>query len=147
MVRNKKLCIKVTELRRLKSEFLQYFDDNGYVTWSQYTKKYTISTNRISSELIKCPECNSGKLYIIRSSTTMKRFIGCSNYFNGCHASSPLIQKASLCILKTRCKLCSWPICRFRYNKKQNWIKQCTNIKCKKNLANEHHDKHQDVCV
>ena len=140
-----KYGVRSTELRRLKSEFLQYFYGNGHVRWSQYKKKYVVSTNRISSELIVCPKCKTGKLYAIRSSTTMKRFIGCSNYVNGCNASTPLIQKASLRIMRTKCKLCLWPICLFRYNKKQKWNKQCTNIKCKKNLATNVNDKHQDV--
>ena len=79
-------------------------------------------------ELTECPECGIGKLIIIRSSVTMKRFIGCTNYYNGCNASSPIFQKASVRIINTNCKICKWPICLFRYNKKQKWIKQCTNI-------------------
>ncbi len=60
----------------------------------------------------------------------MKRFIGCSNYRNGCKASSPLIQKALLRITKNKCEICSWPIYLFRYSRKQKWNEVCTNIRC-----------------
>jgi ssDNA-binding Zn-finger/Zn-ribbon topoisomerase 1 len=70
-------------------------------------------------------------LMIIKSPITKKRFIGCSNYNNGCTASSPLLQKATLRVIKAKCQLCKWPIVVFRYAKNQNWKRQCSNIECK----------------
>ncbi|MCY3854342.1 MAG: DNA topoisomerase [Thaumarchaeota archaeon] len=131
--------IKITELRKLKNECLAYFNDDKYIIWSNSKKKYIIATNNISFKLCSCPTCKNGELRVVRSHTTSKRFIGCSNYRNGCNTSSPLIQKASIRFTQNRCKLCLWPICFFRYTKKQKWNKQCTNIKCIKNLSNSYH--------
>ena len=115
-----------------KNEINQYLDKNGYLSWSQKKKRYIIlGTNSPKNGLVECPECHLGKLMVIRSNKTKKRFIGCSNYYNGCRASSPLLQKAILRATKIRCELCSWPIVMFRYTRRQKWIKSCANIKCK----------------
>ena len=119
-------------MRDLKNELSQYLDSNGYLSYSAKKKKYIIlGTNSPKNSLVECPECNIGRLTIIISPVTKKRFIGCSNYNNGCTASSPLLQKARLRGTKTKCKLCKWPIVIFRYNRKQKWAKQCSNFKCK----------------
>ena len=119
-------------MRDLKNELSQYLDSNGYLSYSAKKKKYIIlGTNSPKNSLVECPECNIGRLTIIISPVTKKRFIGCSNYNNGCTASSPLLQKARLRGTKTKCKLCKWPIVIFRYNRKQKWTKQCSNFKCK----------------
>ena len=115
----------------LKNEIKQYFDKNGYLSWSSKKKMYIIlGTNIPKDGLVECPQCRLGKIIMIRSNTTKKRFLGCSNYYNGCRASSPLLQKAKVLPTKTPCYLCSWPMILFRYSRKQKWIKQCSNIKC-----------------
>ena len=115
----------------LKNEITQYFDNNGFLSWSAKKKKYVIlGTNAPKNGLIECPECHIGQLMVIRSRSTKKRFIGCSNYYNGCKASSPLLQKAMLRVIKKQCDVCQWPIVVFRYSRKQKWVKQCANIKC-----------------
>lgn len=115
----------------LKNEIKQYFDKNGYLSWSSKKKMYIIlGTNTPKDGLVECPECRLGKIIVIRSNKTKKRFLGCSNYYNGCRASSPLLQKAKLLPTKIPCNLCSWPIVIFRYSWKQKWTKQCSNIKC-----------------
>ena len=117
---------------KLKNEIEQYYDKNGYLSWSVKKKSYIIlGTNFPKNGLAKCPECNIGQLMVIRSNKTKKRFMGCSNYYNGCTASSPLLQRAVLRTTKTKCEVCSWPIIIFRYTRRQNWTKQCANIKCK----------------
>ena len=114
-----------------RREILQYFDKSGYLSWSSKKKMYIIlGTNSPKNGLVDCPECNLGQLMVIRSNKTKKRFIGCSNYSNGCKASTPLLQKAMLRAIKTKCKKCSWPLIMFRYTRKQKWIKRCSNIKC-----------------
>ena len=106
-------------------------DSNGYLSYSIKKKKYIIlGTNSPKSGLVECPQCKIGQLMIIRSPITKKRFIGCSNYNNGCKASSPLLQKARLRVIKTKCTLCKWPIVKLRYNRKQKWTKQCSNFMC-----------------
>ncbi len=115
----------------LKNEIKQYFDKSGYLSWSSKKQMYIIlGTNSPQNGLVDCPECRLGKLMVIRSNKTKKRFLGCSNYYNGCKASSPLLQKAKLRATKIPCKICSWPIVIFRYSRKQKWNRQCSNIKC-----------------
>lgn len=115
----------------LKNEIKQYFDKSGYLSWSSKKQMYIIlGTNSPKNGLVECPECRLGQLMVIRSNKTKKRFLGCSNYYNGCTASSPLLQKAKLRATKIPCKICSWPIVIFRYSRKQKWNRQCSNIKC-----------------
>ena len=58
----------------------------------------------------KCPVCKTGDLRIVRSKATKKRFVGCSNYSNGCRASAPLPQKGALRTASKPCERCSWPV-------------------------------------
>jgi hypothetical protein len=114
-----------------KMEINQYYDDGGFLSWSNKLHKYVIlGTNSPKEGICECPECKMGQLMVIRSFTTKKRFIGCSNYSNGCKASSPLLQKAMLRVIKKKCTTCAWPTIVFRYSRKQEWQRQCANINC-----------------
>ncbi|HUU48769.1 MAG TPA: DNA topoisomerase [Nitrosopumilaceae archaeon] len=115
-----------------KKEIAQYFDSNGFLSWSSKEKKYIIlGTNTPKKGLVPCPECKIGQLMVIRSRTTKKRFMGCSNFYGGCKASSPLLQKAKLRAIKASCDGCEWPMIIFRYSRKQKWTRQCSNFGCK----------------
>ena len=59
---------------------------------------------------------------VIRSRTTRKRFMGCSNFYGGCKASSPLLQKAKLRATKSPCEVCKWPMVIFRYSRNNNGV-------------------------
>jgi len=134
VIQKSRNVIKPTKkrIRVLKNELMQYLDSNGYLSYSTKKRRYMIlGTNSPRNGLAQCPECNIGQLLIITSPITKKRFIGCSNYNNGCKASSPLLQKAKLRATKTKCKFCRWPIIIFRYNRKQKWTRQCSNFRCK----------------
>ena len=99
------------KIQNLKNELTQYMDSNGYLSYSTKKKKYIIlGTNSPKDGIVECPQCKIGQLMIIKSPITKKRFIGCSNYNNGCKASSPLLQKARLRATKTKCEFCKWPI-------------------------------------
>lgn len=114
-----------------KKEIIQYLDNNGYLSWSAKEKKYIIlGTNSPKNGLVQCPNCKLGELMVIRSRTTRKRFMGCSNFYGGCTASSPLLQKAKLRATKKPCDICKWPMVIFRYSRKQKWTKQCSNFNC-----------------
>ena len=129
----KRNSVKLTKnnIKSFKTEITQYLDSNGFLSWSAKKKKFVIlGTNSPKDGLVKCPECTSGELLIIKSHTTKKRFIGCTNYYNGCKASSPLLQKAMIKATKIKCEICSWPTVFFRFSRKQKWQKQCANIKC-----------------
>ena len=120
----------------LKRELLQYMDSNGYLSWSAKERKYTIlGTNSPKKGLVQCPQCGLGQLMVIRSRTTKKRFMGCSNFYGGCSASSPLLQKARLRATKTPCERCRWPMVIFRYSRKQKWTRQCSNFNCNSRKA------------
>lgn len=116
---------------RFKREIQQYLDPAGYLSWSVKEKKYMIlGTNFPKKGLTQCPECGLGELMVIRSRATGKRFMGCSNFYGGCKASSPLLQKARLRATKSRCEVCRWPVVIFRYTRTQSWTRQCSNIVC-----------------
>ena len=125
--------VKITNKKvvKMKNEIWQYYDKNGYLSWSEKKCKYVIlGTNSPPNGLVECPECHIGKIFVVRSRQTNKRFMGCSNYYNGCRASSPLIQRGMICTTKIPCNTCSWPIILVRYSSKQKWAKQCCNIRC-----------------
>ena len=126
--------VKTTKSRVMifKKEIAQYYDSNGFLSWSSKEKKYIIlGTNSPKKGLVQCPECKVGQLMVIRSRATRKRFMGCSNFYGGCKASSPLLQKAKLRATKTSCEECKWPMVIFRYSRKQKWARQCSNFNCK----------------
>jgi DNA topoisomerase-1 len=56
-----------------------------------------------------CPVCKAGELRMIRSKTTKKRFVGCSNYPK-CKASSPLPQRGTVRTTPRACEHCAWPV-------------------------------------
>jgi DNA topoisomerase-1 len=82
-----------------------------------------------------CPVCQSGKLVILRSKITGKRFIGCTNYFVGkCSTSFPLPQKGLVEPSGSMCKSCGWPIVRVLRRGKRTW-NLCFNPKCQSKEA------------
>ncbi|MDX1813349.1 MAG: DNA topoisomerase I [Candidatus Bathyarchaeia archaeon] len=77
-----------------------------------------------------CPICQSGKLVILRSKKTGKRFVGCTNYFEGnCSTSFPLPQKGLVKPSGSICKSCGWPTVRVFIWGKRAWT-LCFNPKC-----------------
>jgi DNA topoisomerase-1 len=77
-----------------------------------------------------CPTCQSGKLVILRSRKTGKRFIGCTNYFEGtCRTAFPLPQKGSVKAAGNVCKSCGWSTVRVWMKGKRPW-NLCFNPKC-----------------
>lgn len=74
----------------------------------------------------KCPMCNEGVIYILRSRRTNKRFAGCSN-FPKCNASMPLPQSGK--IYKAGiCKHCGWPKIKVSINTRT--FVSCINLSC-----------------
>ncbi|MGQ9640725.1 MAG: DNA topoisomerase I [Candidatus Bathycorpusculaceae bacterium] len=77
-----------------------------------------------------CPVCNSGKLMILYSRKTGKRFIGCTNYFKKlCSASFPLPQRGVVRPLGKSCRGCGWPTVQVRIKGRRPW-NLCFNPKC-----------------
>ncbi len=75
-----------------------------------------------------CPVCKSGSLRMIRSKKTKKRFVGCSNYSNGCRASAPLPQKGIIKVART-CR-CGWPIVKVMFARRAKPWQICVNAHC-----------------
>ena len=76
----------------------------------------------------KCPVCKRGDLRIVRSRTTKKRFVGCSNYSGGCRASAPLPQKGTIRSTPKPCERCSWPVV-YVGGGRRPW-RLCVNPRC-----------------
>jgi len=90
-----------------------------------------IKQTRLKEQTIgNCPKCQTGKLNIIRSKKTGKRFVGCTNFFEGtCSTSFPLPQTGTIKPLTTPCKTCGYPIIKVLINPKQPW-NLCLNPNC-----------------
>jgi len=90
-----------------------------------------IRKSRIQQRIVgNCPVCKTGKLMILYSRRTGKRFIGCTNFFNGiCKTSFPLPQRGTLKPIHKDCKACGWPLIQVRVKGKRPW-RLCFNPDC-----------------
>jgi DNA topoisomerase-1 len=78
----------------------------------------------------ECPKCNDGKLVVLRSKKTGKRFVGCTNYFKGkCNTSYPLPQTGTVKPLADACKSCGSPIFAIYLRARYPW-RLCLNPVC-----------------
>ncbi len=89
-----------------------------------------------------CPICKSGKLIVIRSRKTRKRFVGCTDYSKGCRASAPLPQRGTVKAAAKPCMKCGWPIVYIRAWRRPWRI--CVNVNCENNKRGKH--EVQTVC-
>jgi DNA topoisomerase-1 len=77
-----------------------------------------------------CPTCKTGKLIIIHSRKSGKRFVGCTNYFTGtCNTAFPLPQKGVVKPLGATCRGCGSPTVSVWTRGKRSW-KLCLNPEC-----------------
>jgi len=77
-----------------------------------------------------CPTCQNGKLLIVYSRKTGKRFVGCTNYFEGkCKTAFPLPQRGSVKPTGNVCKSCGSPTVRVWMRGKRPW-NLCLNPEC-----------------
>lgn len=101
---------------------------NGEVQIGREIREALISTVRSQNLLGPCPVCRIGKLTIIRSRRTGKRFVGCTNYTNGCRASAPLPQRGQIRTTAKLCATCGWPIVYVKLSRIP-W-RLCVNLNC-----------------
>ncbi len=98
------------------------------------TLKKAMLDERVVGE---CPKCADGKLVILRSKKTKKRFIGCTNYFEGkCDLTYPLPQMGTIKPLSKACKICGSPTIYVLMKAKRPW-KLCLNPDCPSKGANK----------
>jgi DNA topoisomerase I len=77
-----------------------------------------------------CPKCQDGRLVILRSKKTGKRFVGCTNYFKGkCDTAYPLPQMGAIKPLGVVCKSCGSPTIAVFLKARRAW-KLCLNPNC-----------------
>ncbi len=90
-----------------------------------------VKTVRLQERVVgSCPTCGTGNLIILRSRRTGKRFVGCSNFFNGlCKASYPLPQLGTLMPTGRPCQSCGWLTVQVRKRGGRPWI-LCLNPAC-----------------
>jgi len=80
----------------------------------------------------ECPTCHTGKLMIIYSRRTKKRFIGCTNFFKkACQTSFPLPQRGTVKPTGRVCKGCGWPLLFVHQRGRRPW-NLCFNPACPK---------------
>jgi DNA topoisomerase-1 len=93
---------------------------------SQALKKSKLEERTIGA----CPICQNGKLVILYSRKTRKRFVGCTNYFEGkCKTAFPLPQRGFVKPLGNVCKSCGWPTVQVWMRGKRPW-NLCLNPAC-----------------
>jgi DNA topoisomerase-1 len=93
---------------------------------SQAVKQAKLEERVIGS----CPTCKSGKLVILYSKKTRKRFVGCTNYFNGtCRTSFPLPQRGFAKPSGKACRGCGWFTVQVLLKGKRPW-NLCLNPEC-----------------
>lgn len=90
-----------------------------------------LKTARLNENIIgACPNCRTGKLFVIYSKTSGKRFVGCTNYFTGvCRTSFVLPQKGIIRPNAGQCDLCGWPSVQVQMRRKTRVL--CFNPDCK----------------
>jgi DNA topoisomerase-1 len=92
-----------------------------------------------------CPTCKTGKLVILRSRKTGKRFVGCTNYFeSSCKTSLPLPQRGTVKPTGRTCNVCGWPTVIVFMRGKRPWI-LCLNPACSKKEERKKHVEMQSL--
>jgi len=111
------------ELERIIEEFKKHLSEIG----SRLSD--AVETKRSSEVVGECPECG-GKLRIVRSRKTGKRFIGCEGYPQ-CSVSFPLLQRGRIEPTDRKCE-CGLPMISIGTGK--NRTLRCIDIKCGKRI-------------
>jgi len=118
----------IEAIDRLKPLLEQFKENEGKIggALSRAIKRARMQERIIGS----CPNCGTGKLMILYSRKTGKRFIGCSNYFKGlCKTSFPLPQKGTVRPGGKSCRACGWPLVHVRIRGGRPWM-LCFNPQC-----------------
>lgn len=93
---------------------LQRLEENEKTIGKQLTnalQQAKLQENTIGT----CPVCHVGKLVIMQSRRTGKRFVACTNYVEAeCKTTAPLPQKGTIKPLSRNCPRCGWPLIQTR---------------------------------
>jgi DNA topoisomerase-1 len=116
----------IITLQDVLSELKQHEEPIGYEL------SEAVKQSRLEKQVIgPCPICKTGRLIVLTSNTSGKRFVGCTNFRkNLCTASFPLPQPPyRIKILNRSCRSCSWPMIAVRSPHKRTW-NLCLNPTC-----------------
>ena len=87
-----------------------------------------------------CPNCQGGKLILMQSKKSGKRFVGCTNYFEGtCKTAFPLPQKGQVKPSGKACTGCGWGTVTVWLNRRRPW-NLCLNPSCPTKTKKENKD-------
>ncbi|MBT6995586.1 DNA topoisomerase I [Candidatus Woesearchaeota archaeon] len=117
----------ISEAKKVLIEILNKFKKNEKVLGEDLSKA-TIETENKMRELGVCQKCGKGKLIIIHSKKTRKRFVACNAYPN-CKTTYGLPQQGLLKKEKNPCKHDGFPQIKVITRGKRPWI-LCLNPKC-----------------
>lgn len=130
--RDKMIAETIDKVKEIVRELKNKEDEVG--------ERLTQAVRRITAEektIGNCPACEGGKLLIVYSRSTGKRFVGCTNYFKGmCKASFPLPQKGIMNASGKSCRRCGWPTLKLR-SKWKHVRTLCFNPECQRTNAKE----------
>jgi len=118
---NKTIAILKPITEKLKEKEYVIGEQLSYALQEAKLEERTVGT---------CPNCKTGKLVIIHSRKSGKRFVGCTNYFTAtCKTAFPLPQRGFVQPLGINCRGCGFPTVRVWMSGKHSW-KLCLNPKC-----------------
>ena len=126
--------------KETKENMLQKTTETLETVTAQFKEKETMIGIQLSQAVQKarleertiglCPKCHVGKLVILHSKKTGKRFVGCTNYFEGkCNTAYPLPQTGILKPLSGACRSCGSPVVAVYTSGKRPW-RLCLNLQC-----------------
>ncbi|MFQ5999235.1 MAG: DNA topoisomerase I [Candidatus Bathyarchaeia archaeon] len=120
--------ILLEAVQQLKPQLEQFKEKEGPIGEALSN---AIKRARMQERIIgNCPSCGTGKLMILYSRKTRKRFIGCTNYFKGiCKTSFPLPQRGTAKPMGKNCSSCGWPLVRVQIRGRRPW-RLCFNPDC-----------------
>jgi len=115
----------VSQLRPILEELKRREGEIGQVL-SEAVRKTRMQERIVGG----CPTCETGKIMILYSRRTGKRFLGCTNFFKGtCKTSFPLPQNGTLKPARRSCGACGWPTIQVRIKGRRPWT-LCFNPNC-----------------
>jgi DNA topoisomerase-1 len=90
-----------------------------------------VQKSRLDQRIIgDCPKCGSGKLVVLHSKKSGKRFVGCTGYFGGkCDLTYPLPQTGTIKSTGRDCKSCGSPVVVVYSRGRMPW-RLCLNVQC-----------------
>ena len=120
------VLLNATEILKLVTSELK---ENEAAIGAQLSQP--LQKTRLDERIVgACPKCPDGKLVVLRSKKTGKRFVGCTNYFEGkCNTAFPLPQTGTVKPSNSVCKSCDSPIVAVYLRGRRPW-KLCLNPNC-----------------